>query len=192
MGNSLLDFVLSLVRDPEVADRYAADPAGTLTAAGLTGVTTADVSNLLPMVNDSLAMTTPGFGIGAAMATGATGAAGAAGAANVWASGAATAAFDAFTTPVTPSHDPVITQVSAVAPAGVEDAVAAPRAELPQPHDTPVGPLADPSPWESPDHPWAATADGGHGSEFGPDPQHHAHGHDGTSDGAGSPGFDLF
>lgn len=27
MANELLDFVMSLVRDPEVAARYAADPA---------------------------------------------------------------------------------------------------------------------------------------------------------------------
>ena len=83
MGNSLLDFVMALVRDPAVAARYAADPAGVLADAHLSGVTISDVNNLIPVVTDSLAAATPGFGT--------THDAG-----NVWASGAATAAFDAF------------------------------------------------------------------------------------------------
>jgi hypothetical protein len=88
MGNSLLDFVMALVRDPATAARYAADPAGTLADANLadtnlTGVTIADVNSLIPVVTDSLSATTPGFGDAAA-------------AANVWTSGAAAAAFDAF------------------------------------------------------------------------------------------------
>ncbi|WP_299557731.1 Rv0340 family IniB-related protein [uncultured Mycolicibacterium sp.] len=87
MANPLLDFVLSLARDPDAAARYAADPAKALADAGLTGVTSADVDNLMPVVAESLAMTSPApgdptFGAG-------TGG-------NVWASGAATAAFDAF------------------------------------------------------------------------------------------------
>lgn len=83
MGNSLLDFVVALVRDPAAAARYAADPAGTLADAHLPGITVADVDNLIPVVADSLAAATPMFG---AMAE----------AANVWTSGAAAAAFDAF------------------------------------------------------------------------------------------------
>ncbi len=83
MGNSLLDFVMALVRDPEVSARYAADPAAVLAAANLPGVTLADVNNLIPVVTDSLAAAAPGFG-----ATADPG--------NVWASGAAAAAFDAF------------------------------------------------------------------------------------------------
>ncbi|MCG5432110.1 Rv0340 family protein [Mycobacterium sp. MYCO198283] len=75
MPNELLDFVLSLVRDPGVAAQYAADPNGALADAGLSGVTTADVSNLIPVVSESLPVADAG---------------------NVWASGAATAAFDAF------------------------------------------------------------------------------------------------
>ena len=87
MANSLLDFVMALVRDPDAAARYAADPAGALAAAQLPGVTIADVNNLMPVVTDSLAAATPGFGVltdvGPATA-------------NIWASGAAAAAFDAF------------------------------------------------------------------------------------------------
>jgi len=86
MANSLLDFVLSLVRDPEVAARYAADPAAAIADAHLTGVTSADVNNLIPMVADSLAASTPGFGGGSSHPDGG----------NVWTTGAATAAFDAF------------------------------------------------------------------------------------------------
>ena len=84
MANSLLDFVMSLVRDPDAAARYAADPMQAIADANLTGVTSADVSNLIPVVSESLSM-------GAAMAG-----ADAAIDGNVWASGAATAAFDAF------------------------------------------------------------------------------------------------
>ena len=87
MANSLLDFVMSLVRDPEAAARYAADPAQAIADAHLTDVTSADVSNLIPMVSESLSMSAPvtGTGILDEHSGG-----------NVWASGAATAAFDAF------------------------------------------------------------------------------------------------
>ena len=78
MANSLLDFVMALVRDPDTAARYAADPAATLAAAGLSEVTSADVDQLIPVVTDSISGTLPAAD------------------ANVWASGAATAAFDAF------------------------------------------------------------------------------------------------
>jgi hypothetical protein len=87
MANSLLDFVMSLVRDPDAAARYAADPAGTIADAHLPDVTSADVNNLIPMVADSLSgpLSAGGFGPSAGAGDG-----------NVWASGAATAAFDAF------------------------------------------------------------------------------------------------
>ena len=87
MANSLLDFVISLVRDPEAAARYAADPAQAIADAHLTDVTSTDVSNLIPMVSESLSMSAPvtGTGILDEHSGG-----------NVWASGAATAAFDAF------------------------------------------------------------------------------------------------
>ena len=93
MANELLDFVISLVRDPDVAARYAADPAGAIADAHLTGVTSADVGNLLPVVSDSLSMATPTFDT-PDPAVG-----------NVWTSGAATAAFDAFTAPDAGGHD---------------------------------------------------------------------------------------
>src|SRR5262245_1492977 len=87
MANTLLDFVMSLVRDPDAAARYAADPAQAIADAHLTDVTSADVNNLIPVVSESLSMAAPagnldGFGAESA--------------GNVWASGAATAAFDAF------------------------------------------------------------------------------------------------
>jgi hypothetical protein len=88
MANSLLDFVISLVRDPDAAARYAANPAQSIADAHLGDVTSADVNNLIPMVTDSLSMSAsagPASGVPAADH------------ANVWASGAATAALDAFT-----------------------------------------------------------------------------------------------
>jgi hypothetical protein len=93
MPNSLLDFVMALVRDPEAGARYAADPAGALAAAQLPGVTISDVNNLIPVVTDSLAAATPGFGVPAD---------GGPVAANIWASGAAAAAFDAFDIDIPP------------------------------------------------------------------------------------------
>lgn len=87
MANSLLDFVMSLVRDPAAAAQYAADPAQALAAADLTDVTSADVDNLIPMVSDSLSMAAPTPGAQTFDVDPAS---------NVWASGAATSAFDAF------------------------------------------------------------------------------------------------
>ena len=86
MANSLLDFVMSLVRDPDAAARYADNPDQAIFDANLTNVTSADVSNLIPVVTESLGAVVP--------TTGAEGIADLAD--NVWASGAATAAFDAF------------------------------------------------------------------------------------------------
>jgi hypothetical protein len=90
MANSLLDFVMSLVRDPDAAAQYAANPDQALAAAHLTGVTSADVSNLIPVVSESLSMSLPAHGLGDHPFDAAVPAD------NVWASGAATAAFDAF------------------------------------------------------------------------------------------------
>ena len=45
MANSLLDFVMSLVRDPDAAAAYAADPAQAIADANLTDVTSVDVNN---------------------------------------------------------------------------------------------------------------------------------------------------
>ena len=88
MANSLLDFVISLVRDPDAAARYAANPAQAIADAHLTDVTSADVNNLIPVVSDSLSMAQPAGPVsGAPVAEHG----------NVWASGAAAAALDAFT-----------------------------------------------------------------------------------------------
>jgi hypothetical protein len=84
MANSLLDFVMSLVRDPDAAARYNQDPSQAIADAHLTDVTSADVNNLIPVVSESLSMGAPAAGADAAPDG------------NVWASGAATAAFDAF------------------------------------------------------------------------------------------------
>lgn len=88
MANTLLDFVMSLVRDPDAAARYAADPAQAIADAHLTDVTSVDVNNLIPVVSESLSMTGANSGLGDLGAADSGG--------NVWASGAATAAFDAF------------------------------------------------------------------------------------------------
>ncbi|AGB20811.1 hypothetical protein Mycsm_00358 [Mycobacterium sp. JS623] len=87
MANSLLDFVMSLLRDPDAAAAYAADPGQTIADAHLTDVTSVDVNNLIPVVSESLSMAVPSTGADTVLADHAS---------NVWTSGAATAAFDAF------------------------------------------------------------------------------------------------
>jgi hypothetical protein len=87
MANSLLDFVMSLVRDPDAAAAYAADPAQAIADANLSDVTSVDVNNLIPVVSESLSMAVPSTGADTVVDDHAS---------NVWASGAATAAFDAF------------------------------------------------------------------------------------------------
>ena len=87
MANSLLDFVMSLVRDPDAAAHYAADPAQAIADANLTDVTSADVNHLIPVVAESLSSAVPSTGGDAFDGDSAH---------NVWTSGAATAAFDAF------------------------------------------------------------------------------------------------
>ena len=87
MANSLLDFVMSLVRDPDAAAAYAADPAQAIADANLTDVSSVDVNNLIPVVSESLSMAVPSTGADTLIDDHAS---------NVWASGAATAAFDAF------------------------------------------------------------------------------------------------
>ena len=90
MANSLLDFVMALVRDPDAAAHYAADPAQAIADANLTDVTTADVNHLIPVVAESMSTIAPSGGLSAGVGALADSAH------NVWASGAATAAFDAF------------------------------------------------------------------------------------------------
>ena len=87
MANSLLDFVMSLVRDPDAAARFAENPDQAILDANLTNVTSADVSNLIPVVTESLGTAVPSVGTDGVVGDLAG---------NVWASGAATAAFDAF------------------------------------------------------------------------------------------------
>lgn len=91
MANALLDFVMSLVRDPDAAARYAADPAGAIADAHLVDVTSADVQNLIPVVTESFSMSVP-----TAMPSHSVESFEADPAGNIWTSGAATAAFDAF------------------------------------------------------------------------------------------------
>jgi hypothetical protein len=86
MANSLLDFVMSVVRDPDVAAQYAANPAQAIADANLTDVTSADVNHLIPVVAESLSTASTSAGVDSFHDAGS----------NVWASGAATAAFDAF------------------------------------------------------------------------------------------------
>jgi len=90
VANSLLDFVMSLVRDPDAAAQYAANPAQTIADANLTDVTHVDVDNLIPVVAESMSTVVPSGSVPASADTLLDSAH------NVWASGAATAAFDAF------------------------------------------------------------------------------------------------
>ena len=141
MANALLDFVLALARDPAAAARYSADPAGVLAAAGLAGVTAADVNNLMPMVADSLAMSSPGFsGPGPAAGNDP----------NVWASGAAAVAFEAFG-PVEPVTlpGPVATPAPVAASAGEYPgrADAAPHSSADPPVHPPWDAEPDPAAW---------------------------------------------
>ena len=87
MANPLLDFVMSLVRDPDAAAQYAADPAGVIHAANLPDVTSADVNALIPVVSESMSTAMPGSGAESLIGDAAG---------NIWSSGAATSAFDAF------------------------------------------------------------------------------------------------
>ena len=84
MANELLDFVMSVVKDPDMAAAYAADPSQAIADAQLDGVTTADVNGLIPVVSESMSGVAQGVGAHAGVD------------ANVWTSGAADAAFDAF------------------------------------------------------------------------------------------------
>jgi hypothetical protein len=87
MANELLDFVMSLVRDPDAAARYAENPDQAIHDANLANVTSADVGNLIPVMTESLSSAVPTTGADGVVPDVAG---------NVWASGAATAAFDAF------------------------------------------------------------------------------------------------
>src|SRR6478736_1487384 len=62
VANSLLDFVMSLVRDPDAAAHYAANPAQAIADANLTDVTSVDVNHLIPVVAESLSTAVPSTG----------------------------------------------------------------------------------------------------------------------------------
>ncbi len=113
MANPLLDFVMSLVRDPDAAAHYAADPAQAIHDANLIGVTSADVNALIPVVSESLPAGMPAAGAEAPAGDPAG---------NVWTSGAATAAFDAFD-----DHLPV---------PGIDDAHGVAATVIDQPEDS--------------------------------------------------------
>jgi hypothetical protein len=133
VANSLLDFVISLVRDPDAAARYAANPGQAIAAAHLTGVTSADVNNLIPMVSDSLSMANPGGGFSGGPV---------ADHGNVWASGAATAALDAFSpdvpAAVADQHLPASTVINQTSVPGGADAPTDPRPFAIDPHEPSV------------------------------------------------------
>jgi hypothetical protein len=116
MANELLDFVMSLVRDPDAAAAYADNPTQAIADAHLTDVTSVDVNNLIPVVSESLSMAVPSTGTEHLTDDPSS---------NVWTSGAATAAFDAFDTHV-PAD--VIDQAHAV----VTDTIHEPDAGLSQ------------------------------------------------------------
>lgn len=189
MANSLLDFVMSIVRDPDAAARYAADPSQAIADAHLTDVTSVDVNNLIPVVSESLSMGTPGGHR-----------ADAGGDHNVWASGAATAAFDAFSDHL---PDPTIVDSHPVGAGVVDQPV---DHVVDHPLDAGVNYAADPAPDLHPFdlHPFDAAgldqappADEVHAPDDGgtglTDPGIHEH-HvvDDHGFAAEHPGFDIF
>lgn len=175
MANSLLDFVMSLVRDPDAAARYAADPSQAIADAHLADVTSVDVNNLIPVVSESLSMGAPA-GYGADTADH-----------NVWASGAATAAFDAFSDHV---PEPAVTEAHQVIPAPADHVVDLPSDPLDAGADYVTGPAPDPHSFAGFDQP----IDEGHIADAAvPDPgtfEHHPVDDHGFA--AEHPGFEIF
>ncbi|RLK47923.1 IniB N-terminal domain-containing protein [Microbacterium telephonicum] len=53
MANALIDFILSLLRDPEAQAQFDAEPEATLAANGMQGVSYHDLCAVLPMVYDN-------------------------------------------------------------------------------------------------------------------------------------------
>lgn len=132
MANELLDFVMAVVRDPDAAARFAANPDQAILDAHLTDVSVADVNALIPVVSESLsalptAVPTAGLDDGIAEA------------ANVWSSGAATAAFDAFGdhAPATAFGDPAFGDPVFGDPALDIPAISDPGADVPSVADAP-------------------------------------------------------
>lgn len=52
MADALIDFILSLLRDPAAQEEFDADPQGTLSARGMQNVSHADLCSVLPIVYD--------------------------------------------------------------------------------------------------------------------------------------------
>ena len=52
IANALIDFILSLLRDPAALDEFQKDPDGMLARHGLSGVSAADVQAVSPVVID--------------------------------------------------------------------------------------------------------------------------------------------
>ncbi|MDY6996756.1 MAG: Rv0340 family IniB-related protein [Actinomycetota bacterium] len=117
MANPLLEFVLSLVRDPEAAARYAANPEQAIAEAHLADVTRLDVNSLIPVVSESIS------------AGGVED--------NVWTSGQAVAAFDAFGDEL-----PGLADRAVDGPIGDGPVIEAPTVDAPDPSPEP-GPEPD-------------------------------------------------
>jgi hypothetical protein len=128
MANALLDFVMSLVRDPDAAARYAADSEQAIKDANLTDVTPADVNGLIPVVSESLSSAVPTTGSAASFGDELAG--------NVWTSGAATSAFDAF-------QDQTFNEVSSVTADFVDQPNSAVQSGLDSLADTGVPAITD-------------------------------------------------
>jgi len=52
MADALIDFILSLLRDPAVSEEFDADPEATLAARGMQNVSHADLCAVMPIVYD--------------------------------------------------------------------------------------------------------------------------------------------
>lgn len=52
MADALIDFILSLLRDPEAAAEFDEDPQGALASRGLSNVSAADVCSVAPVIAD--------------------------------------------------------------------------------------------------------------------------------------------
>lgn len=52
IADALIEFILSLLRDPAAAAQFAAEPEETLAEAGLSGACAADVRAVVPVVVD--------------------------------------------------------------------------------------------------------------------------------------------
>lgn len=53
MANALIDFILSLLRDPDAAAAFDGQPEATLADAGLSGVSYDDVCSVMPLIYDN-------------------------------------------------------------------------------------------------------------------------------------------